>query len=253
MFLIRFMGLVLVVVAAVVVAALVNTWWVTVIAALVLVGATIAGVLVLLHYVGSPGWLGPSEEAELEDAGLVEAETGLPKRSRWNETTAREYASQVARRGLVAVPDGWRGPDGAHHVLLLTSLAVSPEQLRELLPGSLTAEQLAVLVVVPALARSAARLRAGDAEEAVDHAEQVSRQTVASLRSAGIHVSGHIGPADPAVALSDGLRTYAAELVVVVRHRAGAGRYLEDVSLERAAEAFGVPIKELAVEGADDH
>jgi hypothetical protein len=250
MFPIRFVGLVLVVVAAVVVAALVNSWWVTVLAAAVLIAATVAGVLVILHYVSAPGWGGPSEEAELDDAGLVEAETGLPKRQRWNERTARQYAAQVAQRGLVAVPDGWRGPSGSHQVLLLTTLVVSPEQLRKALPAPLAAEQLAVLVVVPTLAKTAARLRLGDASEAVDHAEKISQQTVVSLRAAGIDVSGHIGPADPAVALSDGLRTYAAELAVVARHRAGAGRYLEDVGLEGAASAFEVPITELVADGS---
>jgi hypothetical protein len=69
--------------------------------------------------------------------------------------------------------------------------------------------------------------------------EQLARDTVASLSGAGIHASGHIGPADPAVALSDGLRTYDAQGVVVARRRDEHGRYLEDVPLEGAADAFG--------------
>lgn len=250
MFLIRFLGLILAVVAAVVVAALVNVWWLTVVAAIVLIVMTVMAVLLVLHNVSAPGWLGPAEEAELQSEGLVEGETGLPKRRRWNERRAREYADEVARRGLVAVPDGWRGPPGARQVLLVTTVPVSLEQLRPALPDSITTEQLAVLVVVPTLAETAAHFRLGDAREAVEHAENVTQRTVASLRAAGVPVSGHIGPADPAVAVSDGLRTYAAQLVIIARHHNGASRYLEDVPLSGAAEAFGVPLKELAVEGS---
>ena len=93
---------------------------------------------------------------------------------------------------------------------------------------------------MPTLARTEAQLRAGDATEAVPHAERIAEETVASLHAAGVRASGHIGPADPAVALSDGLRTYDAERVVVVRGR--GGRHLEDVDVREAAETFGVPV-----------
>jgi hypothetical protein len=209
---------------------------------------TVAAVLVVLHYTGAPDWLGGSEEEQLESAGLVELESGLPTRRRWNERQARAYAEEVARRGLVAVPEGWRGPEGARRILLVTTVPVSAEQLRRALAGSITRQELAVLVVVPTLAATAARFRLGDATEAVQHAETVAREAVASLRAAGVEVSGHIGPADPAVALSDGLRTYDAERVIVVRHRGEGGRYLEDVPLEGAADAFGVPMEEIAVD-----
>lgn len=100
----------------------------------------------------------------------------------------------------------------------------------------------------PALASSARSYAVGGATEAVHHAEEVARTTVAALRAAGIHTSGHIGPTDPAVAVSDGLRTYAAEQVVVARHRQPPMRHLEDVPLDAAAEAFGVPLRELALD-----
>jgi hypothetical protein len=98
----------------------------------------------------------------------------------------------------------------------------------------------------PALAETEARFVRGDATEAVEHAERVARQSVDVLSAAGVSASGHIGPADPAVAVSDGLRTYAAEKVVVVRRHGAAARHLEDVPLEPAAGAFGVPLTEVA-------
>lgn len=247
MLLVRFVSFVLLVVAAVVVAAVANVWWVGVIAVIVLVGLTVATVLLVFHYTGAPDWLGPSEEAELEGEGLVEQETGLPTRRRWNQRQARQYAEEVARRGLVAVPGGWRGPDGAHRVLLVTTEPISARQLRAALPD-LTQDDLAVLVVVPTLAATQAAFHAGDPTEPVEHAEHIARDTVAALSAAGIHTSGHIGPADPAVAVSDGLRTYAAEQVIVARHREPPMRYLEDVPLEDAARSFGVPVRELTPE-----
>lgn len=252
MLLIRFLGLILIVVAAAVIAVLADVWWLSVIAVLVLIAMTGAAVLLLLHYTGTPAWLGPGEEAQLERAGLVEPETGMPKRRRWNERRAREYAEEVARRGLVAVPEGWRGPDGAHRILLVTTVPAAPEQLRAALPDTTTRRDLAVLVVVPTLAESERRFRLGDATEVVEHAEAVARQTVTALRDAGIAVAGHIGAADPAVALSDGLRTYDAERVVVIPNHPGARRYLEDVPLREAAEAFQVPLTEVADERPAD-
>jgi hypothetical protein len=246
MLLLRFTAMMLTVVAAAVVAVLADVWWLKLLAVLLLIALTASAVLLTLHYVGSPDWLGPQEGAELEAAGLVEPETGLPKRRRWNERTAGQYADEVARRGLVAVPEGWRGPEGAHQILLVTTAPVGPEQLRRALPDSISRDELAVLVVVPTLAETEQRFRRGDATEAVEHAESVARLTVDALRQAGIQVSGHIGAADPAVALSDGLRTYDAERVVVMRSHPGERRYLEDVPLDQAAEAFRVPLTEFA-------
>jgi hypothetical protein len=249
--LIRFALLMLTVVAVAVVAVLADVWWLGVLAVLVLVALTIASVFLVLHYTGAPEWLGPGEEAQLESARLVEPETGLPTRRRWNERSAREYAEEVARRGLVAVPEGWRGPEAAHRILLVATAPVSADQLRRALPDQASRDELAVLVVVPTLALTERQFRVGDPVEAVEHAEAVARETVGALRQAGLHVAGHIGAADPAVALSDGLRTYAAERIVVVRNHRGPRRYLEDVALEQAAEIFRVPLTEL--EAAPTH
>jgi hypothetical protein len=243
MLIVRFLMLAAAVVAAIILVAVAGDWWLVALAAAVLLAATAALFRHLMHYTSAADWLGPSEEAQLQDAGLVESDTGLPKRRRWRARRAQAYAAEVSRRGLVAVPDAWRGPDGAHRVLLVATTPVSADELRRVLPESIEPQQLAVLVVVPTLARSEAQLRAGDATEAVPHAESIAQETVASLRAAGLHVSGHIGPADPAVAVSDGLRTYDAERVVVVRGR--GGRYLEHVELREAATTFGVPLKEL--------
>jgi hypothetical protein len=239
MLILRFLLLVATVVAAIIAVAVAGEWWMLALAAVVLVVATVALFMYVMHYASASEWLGPGEEAQLQEAGLVESDTGLPKRRRWHARRARKHAAELSRRGLVAVPESWRGPDGAHRVLLLAMAPVSADELRRALPG-LQPQELAVLVVVPTLARTEAQLRAGDATEAVPRAERVAEETVASLRATGVLASGHIGPADPAVAVSDALRTYDAERVVVVRGR--DGRHLEDVDVREAAETFGVPV-----------
>jgi hypothetical protein len=232
------------VVAAAVVAIVADVWWLAVLAVVLLVLLTIATVMLVLHYAGMPEWLGGEEEAQLEAAGLVEPESGLPKRARFSRARAEEYAQEVSRRGLVAVPEGWRGPEGAHRVLVVATAPFPLGALTDALPFSVRPDELAVLVVVPTLAETEARLRLGDAAEAVAHAERVAQEIVAGLRASGVHVAGHIGAADPAVALADGLRTYDAEQVVVMRRHGGGRRYLEDVALEPAAAPFGVPLTE---------
>lgn len=248
MLLVRFLVTLLLMVAFAVLAVVADAWWLVVIALVALIAGTTSIVLTLLRYTGGTEWLGPDEEAELATEHLVQPETGLPVRRRWNDHQDREYAEEVARRGVVAVPDGWRGPDGAHRILLVATEPVAADQLRASLPDALADDELAVLVVAPALASSARSYAVGGATEAVHHAEEVAQTTVTTLRAAGIHTAGHIGPTDPAVAVSDGLRTYAAEQVVVARHRQKPMRHLEDVPLDAAAEAFGVPLRELTLD-----
>ena len=246
MLLVRFLLLVLTVVAVAVIAVIADVWWLSLLAVIVLIAMTAAAVVLVQHYTSAPGWLGAGDEEQLERANLVEPETGLPKRRRWNERRAAEYADEVARRGLVAVPDGWRGPDGAHRILLVTTTPMSADQLRTALPEDASRDELAVLVVVPTLAENEAQFRLGQANEPVQTAEAVARETVSRLREAGIQVAGHIGAADPAVALSDGLRTFDAQRIVVMRRHAGEQRYLEDVPLQPAADAFHTPLTEVA-------
>jgi hypothetical protein len=105
MLLVRFMLLMAAVCAAVGLVAAPDKWWVLALAVVVLLVCLAEAIRVVMHYTGRAEWLGPSEQ-QLEDAGLVEYDTGLPKRGRWDPSRAAGYAAEVARRGLVAVPEG---------------------------------------------------------------------------------------------------------------------------------------------------
>jgi hypothetical protein len=240
MMLVRFLVAVLAAVAFVVLFAVVDAAWAVALALVVLLLSVLFVVQMVARYTGSEEWLGPEAEAELARDHLVEHETGLPARRHRRD-----------RRMLPAsfdVPPDWQGPDGAHRVLLVATDPVSPEQLRAAVADGTRPEDLAVLVIAPALS-SGSRLRAFVApEEAVDHAAEVSHATVDALQDAGIATAGHVGPTDPAVAVAHGLRTYDADEVIVARHHHGPLRRREGVDLDGTADAYGVPLHEISID-----
>ncbi|MGE4429064.1 MAG: hypothetical protein AB7G37_21640 [Solirubrobacteraceae bacterium] len=242
MLLLRFTALLLFMVVVAVVSAVADQAWVTALALLVLIVATLLLVRTIFRYSGASDWLGASEEVDLQRKGLVEAETGLPLQRHWHPNPGGAPATP----GTVEVPAAWRGPDGAHRILLVGTDPVTPAQLRAALDDTPTDGGLAVLVVAPAMPADARAVAIGDPSEAIRHAEQVVHDTVEALRADGITANGHVGPADPAVAIAEGLRTYAAERVVVARHR-DRGRRSEHVPVDDAAGEYGVPLREVAL------
>ncbi len=149
------------------------------------------------------------------------------------------------RRGAdTLAADGERGPDAAHRVLLVSSGPIDRRVTDEVLAGN-DPDDVGVLVVVPTLADGPVRFILGDAREAVPDARFIVEQALDVLQAAGIRAAGRVGAADPAVALADGLGTYAADLVVVARHPAGDMRHLEGEPVERAAANAGVPLLEI--------
>jgi len=79
----------------------------------------------------------------------------------------------------------------------------------------------------------------------IPDARSIVEQVLGVLKAAGIRATGGVGAADPAVAVADGLATYAADVVVVARHPARDMRHLEGVPVERAAARAGVPLREI--------
>lgn len=240
MMIVRFVTALLVAVAVAVTAFVLDVWWLAAVALVALVVTILFVVRMVLRYTGSEEWLGPEAEAELARDGLVEHESGLPAHPHRRDRQPLPSTPDV--------PDEWQGPTAAHRVLLVATDPVSPEELRSALPDTTEDEDLAVLVIAPALS-VASRLRALMApDEAVEHATAVSHATVDALHDAGIPTTGHVGPTDPAVAIAHGLRTYDAESVVVARHHRKPLRRREGVDLNGTAEAYGVPLREISID-----
>lgn len=105
-----------------------------------------------------------------------------------------------------------------------------------------------VLVVTPALVRSAAQHWASDTDAAYAEAEQRMLASVASLREAGIEARGEIGDSDPNVALADAMRGFGADEVIISTHPPQRSRWLERGVVERAKEEIGVPLTHVVVD-----
>ncbi len=240
MLIVRFVVALLAAVAIAVTAFVIDADWLAAVALAALIALILFVVQMVMRYTGGEEWLGPEEEAELTRDHLVEHETGLPAHRHRRDRGVLPRSTDV--------PSAWQGPPGTHRILLVATDPITPDELRSALPDTPSDEDLAVLVIAPALP-AASRLRAFMApEEAIEHAAAVSHATVDALIDAGVPSTGHVGPTDPAVAVAQGLRTYDAEAVVVARHRGKPLRRREDVDIDGTAAAYGVPLREIAID-----
>src|ERR1017187_3558589 len=96
-------------------------------------------------------------------------------------------------------------------VLVIASEPISADRLRKALGG--TADDAEIMVVAPALHRSALRFWLSDADEAIRRAELVQQETVEGLDEAGLDAHGDTGESDPVKAGEDILATFPAERI----------------------------------------
>jgi hypothetical protein len=94
-------------------------------------------------------------------------------------------------------------------VLVTASEPVSAVRLRAALGGA--TDDAEVVVVAPALRRSALRLWLSDPDEAIRRAASVQRETVEGLHDAGLDAHGDTGESDPVKAVEDVLVSFPAE------------------------------------------
>jgi hypothetical protein len=132
-------------------------------------------------------------------------------------------------------------------VLVLTSEAISAQQLREVLDSDAPPHELEVLVIAPALQESGLRFWMDDAGEAIARADEVRRQTVRELESHGVPAEGDTGESDPLQAIQDALQTFPADRILLFRHAGAQQHYLEDFDLEEVRERFDRPVEEAVV------
>jgi nucleotide-binding universal stress UspA family protein len=135
-------------------------------------------------------------------------------------------------------------------LLVLTSEPITADQLREVIPGDTDPEQAEVMVVAPALQRDALHFWMSDADEAIERAEAVRRETVQRLDAEGVPASGDTGESDPMVAITDALETFDADRIVLFTHPSSDRRYREDeLNAAEVQERFGRPVDQAAVSG----
>lgn len=126
-------------------------------------------------------------------------------------------------------------------LLVLTSEPISAEQLRTGLPADLDPTQGEVLIVAPALQEGPLKFWVSDADEAIDRAQKVQRQSVEQLDGTGVSASGDTGESDLMTAIQDALATFAADRILLFTS-SGEDRYLEDVDPAEVQQRFGIPV-----------
>ena len=127
-------------------------------------------------------------------------------------------------------------------VLVIASEPVSADRLRAALGGA--TDDAEIMVVAPALHRSALRFWLSDADEAIRRAALVQRETVEGLHDAGLDARGDSGEGDPVKAVEDVLVTFPAERIVLFTRPSQEQRYDEGIDAEALQQRFGLPAEQ---------
>jgi hypothetical protein len=128
-------------------------------------------------------------------------------------------------------------------ILVLTTEAVSVSQLRDALPSNAgDPEDAEIMVVAPALHKSALRFWVSDADEAIARADEVRHESVEQLGDDGVAASGDTGEGDPDDAIEDALKTFPADRILIFTHPESKQRYREGVDTDELAQRFGIPV-----------
>ncbi|MBK5220937.1 MAG: hypothetical protein JJE35_14335 [Thermoleophilia bacterium] len=127
-------------------------------------------------------------------------------------------------------------------VLVVASEPISADRLRAAL-GAAT-DDAEIVVVAPALHLSALRFWLSDADEAIQRAELVQRETTEGLDDAGLDARGDTGEGDPVEAVEDALATFPAERILIFTRPSSEQRYDEGIDAEALEQRFGLPVEQ---------
>jgi hypothetical protein len=126
-------------------------------------------------------------------------------------------------------------------VLVIASEPIFADRLRAAL-GDAT-DDAEIMVVAPALHRSALRFWLSDSDEALQRAELVQRKTVEGLDDEGLDAHGDTGEGAPVKAVEDALITFPADRIVLFSRPVSERRYNEAIDADALRERFGVPVQ----------
>ena len=132
-------------------------------------------------------------------------------------------------------------------LLVITSEPITADHLRAVI-GSDATDDAEVLVIAPALHKSALRFWLSDADEAIARAQTVQQDSVDQLDDEGITATGDTGESEPMAAIADSLQTFAADRVALFIHPASEQSYRESITAAEITERFGLPVTVSAIE-----
>ncbi len=126
-------------------------------------------------------------------------------------------------------------------LLVITSEAITADHLREAI-GSDATEDAEVLVIAPALHKSALRFWISDADAAIGRAQEVQHQSVDQLAAEGVTATGDTGESEPMAAIADSLAAFPADRVLLFIHSESEQDYRENITAEEITERFHLPV-----------
>jgi len=132
-------------------------------------------------------------------------------------------------------------------VLVVANETVEGDVLHEAIGATGAAE---VHVVAPAL-NSRLRHWVSDEDGAQRNAGNRLSACLERLRSAGLDARGSVGDGDPLQALSDALRFFPADEIVIATHPEGRSHWLARNFVERARSQFAQPVVHVVVDLAN--
>jgi hypothetical protein len=133
-------------------------------------------------------------------------------------------------------------------LLVITSEPITADHLRAAI-GSEEADDAEVLVIAPALHKSALRFWLSDADEAIARAESIQRDSVEKLDREGIAATGDTGESEPLSAIADTLQEFPADRVALFIHPAPEQSYRENITAAEIEERFGLPVTVTEIHG----
>jgi hypothetical protein len=126
-------------------------------------------------------------------------------------------------------------------VLLIANEPISADRVRATLGD--TTDNAEIMVIAPALHRSALRFWLSDSDEAMQRAQLVQRSTVEDLEHDGLDAHGNVGEGIPVTAVEEALDDFPADRIVLFTRRTSERRYAEAVDPDALCERFGVPVE----------
>ena len=141
--------------------------------------------------------------------------------------------------------------DGVHRILVVANETVGGRALLDEIKARSGRDggSSEILVVVPALTASVLEHWASDVDAAIADARQRLDASLAAMSAAGLKASGHVGDHhEPAAAIEDALREFAADELVISTHPEGRSRWLESGVVERAKEDVPLPVTHVVVD-----
>ena len=139
------------------------------------------------------------------------------------------------------------GEKDVHRILVIANETCPGRTLADEIERRAAGRPVEVLVVAPALT---ARLRHlfSDIDGALRRANARLQTSVAALAEAGVMARGEVGDENPLQAITDALRTFQADEIIISTHPPGRSNWLEKKVVAEAIEQFSQPITHIVVD-----